>query len=83
MFPFPGHSHKLALEGFKVQTDSMCGVHDRSDDRVTPRYLKVSTCSNGTSSRSIVGILVCFLFRDTLINLHLEGFKMICAYPGT
>ena len=59
-----------------VQTDSTCGVEERSDDRITPRYLKVSTHSSGLPSRNMGGIFVCFLFRDTVMYLHLEGFKV-------
>ena len=57
-----------------MQTDSTCGVQERSHDRITPRYLKVSTCSSGLPSRNMGGMFVCF--RDPVMYLHLDGFKV-------
>ena len=36
-----------------VQTDSTCGVQERSEDRMTPRYLKVSEHSSGVPSSKL------------------------------
>ena len=59
------------------QIQHACGVQERSDDRITPRYLKVSTRSSGLPSRNMGGIF-CFLFRDTV--MHLDGFKVSDFY---
>ena len=58
------------------QIQHVVSIQERSDDRITPRYLKVSTRSSGLPSRNMGGIFVCFLFQDTVIYLHLDGFKV-------
>ena len=41
-----------------VQMESMCADHERSDEKRTPKYLKVSTCSSGMPfKRNCVGYI--------------------------
>ena len=54
----------------------MCADQESSDERSTPKYLKVSTCSRGVSFSISCGGWAEFLFLEMIINLHLFGLSV-------
>ena len=60
-----------------VQIKSICEDHERSYERRTPRYLKVSTCSSGLLFKVNCACgLTEFHLREIIIVLHLVALSV-------